>query len=81
MARRNKVKAPQQVKKVVDINQATHMAMPMQVFNALTGLIGKEIPWGVADQTMTLVKQAVAPVELVVEDVETETPETSTAEG
>lgn len=39
--------------------QATHVLLPVEVFNALTQLIGSKIPWGDADQIMTLVKQNV----------------------
>ncbi len=39
--------------------QATHVVMPVEVFNALSALVGQEIPWGIADQVMTLVKQNV----------------------
>lgn len=67
-----KAKPAQEVKKVVDINQASHMAMPKEVFNALTQLVGAKIPWGEADQVMTLVKQTTAPVELVVTEDKTD---------
>ena len=67
MSKKGTSRPAQEVKKVTDINQASHMAMPKEVFNALTQLIGQEIPWGKADSVMTIVKQTTAPVQLVEE--------------
>lgn len=66
MAQRKK---KQQAKKVSDINSATHIALPQVVFNELSSLIGSQIKWGVADQTMSKVKATALAVELVADDV------------
>lgn len=47
-------------KKVVQMPspaQASHVLLPVEVFNALTQLVGAKIPWGEADQVMSVVKQ------------------------
>jgi hypothetical protein len=62
-------KTTPKAKKVTEINSATHIALPQAVFNELSNLIGKQIPWGVADQTMSKVKMTALAVELVAEDV------------
>jgi hypothetical protein len=49
-------------KKVVQMPspaQASHVLLPVEVFNAMTQLVGSKIPWGDADQVMSLVKQNV----------------------
>jgi len=62
-------KAKRKVKKVTDINSATHIALPQVVFNELSSLIGGQIKWGVADPVMSRVKQSAMLVELLAEEV------------
>ncbi len=62
-------KAKRKVKKVTDINSATHIALPQVVFNELSNLIGGQIKWGVADPVMSRVKQSAILVELQAEEV------------
>lgn len=56
-------------KKVTEINSATHIALPLIVFNELSNLVGKQISWGIADATMSKVKASAVTVELVEDDV------------
>jgi hypothetical protein len=63
-------KAKRKVKKVTDINSATHIALPQVVFNELSNLIGGQIKWGVADPVMSRVKQSAILVELLAEEAE-----------
>ena len=63
-------KAKRKVKKVTDINSATHIALPQVVFNELSSLIGGQIKWGVADPVMSRVKQSAMMVELLAEETE-----------
>ena len=60
----NGAEAPVETTPVAEGDQASFVAMPIGLLNAITLLIGSEIPWAKADPVMSKLKIGVVAVNL-----------------